>query len=150
MTSTPTARDEMLALFRVAWEANSPALNGGTAPRIYWQRNEVAEADKPQSDEAWARVTVQHNEAGQRTLGQTGNRRFDRVGVITVQVFTSQKEDPDGSVLEALGIIARDAFEGNTTSSDVWFRNVRLQETDPDDPWWQLNVLADFSYDDIK
>lgn len=150
MTSTPTARDEIQALFLTAWNAAAAAANGGTLPKVYWQWVEVKDSDKPKGSEAWARVTVLHNEGGQATFGTPGNRVFEREGIVTVQVFTPQKLDQGGTRLEALGIIARNAFEGKATAGDVWFRNVRLQEASPDEPWWQLNVLAEFSYDELK
>ncbi len=150
MTSTPTARDEIQALFLAAWNASAAAANGGTLPKVYWQWVEVRDSDKPKGTEAWARVTVAHNEGGQATFGTPGNRMFERAGIVTVQVFTPQKSDQGGTRLEALGVIARDAFEGKATAGDVWFRNVRLQEASPDEPWWQLNVTAEFSYDELK
>lgn len=150
MTSTPTARDEIQALFLTAWNAAAAAANGGTLPKVYWQWVEVRDSDKPKGSEAWARVTVLHNEGGQATFGTPGNRVFEREGIVTVQVFTPQKLDQGGTRLEALGVIARNAFEGKATAGDVWFRNVRLQEASPDEPWWQLNVLAEFSYDELK
>lgn len=150
MTTTPTARDEIQAMFLTAWNASAAAANGGVLPKVYWQWVEVRDTGKPKGTEAWVRVTVSHNEGGQATFGTPGNRVFDRTGTVFMQVFTPQKSDQGGTRLEALGVIARNAFEGRATAGDVWFRNVRLQEASPDEPWWQLNVLADFSYDEIK
>jgi hypothetical protein len=150
MTTITEARDDIMAAFRVEWNSRAAAANGGTLPKVIWQRVEPSGAQKPKGTEAWARITVEHNEGGQATFGGPGNRLFDREGIVTVQVFTPQKSDQGGTVLEALGAIARDAFEGRSTPSGVWFRDVRLQEVGPDEPWWQLNVTAKFNYDELK
>ncbi len=42
------------------------------------------------------------------------------------------------------------AFEGTTTERGVEFRNTRLNEIGPDGDWFQINVLADFTYDEVK
>lgn len=144
MTATVSqARNEMHALFKAAWEAEEisrdlPVLYGDVPGLL------------PPSEGNWARITVQHQEGFQATLsGATGNRRFRRLGVVTVQVFT---EFGDGQVdADALGIITKNTFEGEVTSPGrVIFRNVRLNEVGQDGQWFQTNVLADFEYDEVR
>lgn len=152
-TTTPNARDEMLTMFRDAWNASAAAA-AGTAqpPRVMWDAAEEERGDGPRSDECWAGVSIAHNPpaGGQRTLGETGNRRFARAGILTVQVFSPMSVNNSITVAEDLAVIARDAYEGRSSPSGVWFRNVGIQEVGPMDPWFQLNVTAEFSYDEIK
>ncbi len=121
----------------------------GGVPQVIWDAKEE-KGDKVRPDRPWARVSVQHNVSPQRTFGEPGNRRFERLGIVIVQVFTPMSIEQSVTLAEDLGIIARDAFEGRTTPGGVWFRNARLQEVGPDDPWWQLNVSAEFTYDELK
>ena len=58
----------------------------------------------------------------------------------------------EGLLLDSkLAIIARDAYEGQRTVSDIWFRNVRINEVgSSSDAWFQTNVLAEFFYEELK
>jgi len=142
------ARDEMLALFNVAWLANTPAINGAVAIPVEWQG--VYSGAPPAADEAFARVTIRHSEGGQITFGNTSNRRFNRSGLITVQVFAPISSGGGLSFAENAAIIARDAFEGVGTASGIWFRNSRIQEIGPEGAWFQMNVVTEFQYDEVR
>ncbi len=148
--TTPQARDEILARFYDDWRSKAPLVWAGGVPRVLWDAKEEKDDKGPRADEPWARATVSHNVSPQRTFGEPGNRRFDRLGIFTCQVFTPMSIEQSVTLAEDLGVIVRDAFEGNTTPGGVWFRNTRLQEVGPDEPWWQLNVSTEFNYDEIK
>ena len=131
------ARDEMLALFLTYWNANA----SGPPPVEYW--DQVVDP-KAEAVTEWARVTVRHNTGGNDALG---NRLRARAGIVTVQVFTTFG---DGlSTSDALAKVATDAFHGKSTSGGVWFRNVRLNEIGRDGKWFQVNVVADFEYNEV-
>lgn len=136
------ARDEILGALKTAWDAD-PGSTG--LPVLYSDTEE----DVPATG-AWARVTVQHNEGFQATLSNAvGARRFRRLGTVTVQVFTPHNEG--GTLSDTLATVAKNAFEGVTTSPGrVIFRNVRVNEVGQDKEWFQVNVLADFEYDEIR
>lgn len=146
MSLTPEqARDDILTAFAAAWASKTPAVNGGAVPPVKY--DQVASSEPPQ-DTPWARVTVMHATGTQRSMGTVGSRLFSRTGVVTVQVFV-----PGGQGLalaDRLGKIALDAFEGQHTPGDVWFRDATLREVGPDGPWWQTNVVATFAYDEQK
>lgn len=137
-------RDEILTHFQTAWDAQP------TPPALFYDDKK---RDLPE-DAAWARITVQHNVFGQRTLGGKpsqggGGRRFARTGIVTVQIFT-----PFGDGLTAgdpLVDLVVDTFEGEETGSDrVEFRNVRANEVGQGGAWHQTNVLAEFEYSRVK
>jgi hypothetical protein len=66
-----------------------------------------------------------------------------------VQIFTFYGKG--GSLSDDLATIAKNAFEGVTTSPGrVIFRDVRSQEIGQEGQWFQTNVLADFEYDEIR
>lgn len=140
MTATfDTANNEILDTFKAAWDTT-----GHVA--LY----ENVKGDKPSGNsDPWARVTVRHSFGEQATLANAGGqRRWNREGIITVQVFIPLGEGLSEGY--ALAKIVADAFEGAATPSAVWFRNVRVNEVGPDGEWFQINVLADFTYDEIK
>lgn len=143
MTATLTqARDEMLAVFRTAWLADSVS---SSLPVLY---PDTAD-DLPDSG-AWARVTVTHGTGGQVTLaGDSGQRRYRHTGFITVELYTPRG---DGLVLnDQLATIVKHAFEGVTTSpGHVTFYRVRVREVGSDGQWFHTNVLADFEYDEVR
>jgi hypothetical protein len=142
MSATPKqARDEILAKFHEAWDADTTSAD---VPVLY--------SDQPQEvpdSGAWARITVRHLAGGQVTLSNSsGSRRFRHEGTIFVQIFTPFN---DGMELgDDLAMIAQRAFEGEVTSPGrVIFRRVRINEIGQDGQWFQTNVLVDFEYDDI-
>jgi len=132
------ARDEILAVFKSAWDATG-----------YEAIYEDVKKQRPDDDDPYAVVTLRHAAGFQATLaGATGTRTFRRLGLLTIQVFT-----PIGNGLQdsyVLGKVAADAFEGSSTPGGVWFRDVRLNEIGRDGKFFQTNVLIDFQYDEIK
>lgn len=103
--------------------------------------------EKASSDLPWARVTIQHVNGNQKSLANfEGSRRFTNSGILTIQVFTPIG---DGLVSEyRVGQFIRNAYR-KAQHSNLWFRNVRLSEQPSDGAFAQINVLADFSYDDV-
>lgn len=144
------ARDYILDKFKTAWDANSPAANGGTAPSVEYQNVEPAKSPLADGNKPWARITVRHSSGGQRSMGGVGGRVFTHRGVVTVQVFVPAGKQ--GLVrADRLGKVALDAFEGEETSAgNVWFRNATYREVGVDNGWFQVNVTAEFEYDLVK
>jgi Bacteriophage related domain of unknown function len=139
MTATYTqARDEILTLVNTIWEP--------TGFPMFWEN--IA-GTIPTTNIPWARTTIQHFFAEQATLANfDGTSRFNRRGLLTTQIFV-----PSGEGLSrayTLAILLIDALEGASTSRGVWFRNTRLNEIGAEGNWSQINVLSDFSYDEIK
>lgn len=135
------ARDEITELFTSAWQAHAPG-----PPPVYY--DDVV-ASEPPAGKAWARLNVKHTLGQQSTIGNPiGNSLFRRDGLVTVQIFA-----PAGQGLklaDQLAKVALDAFEGKSTQGGVWFRKVRVKEIGPDRAWFNINVLAEFNYDEAK
>lgn len=142
------ARDDIHTLFKSAWDAGVET-TGKTV--MYWDSKQAVPTtnDGDSNPDAWARIIVQHSLSNQASLAnRSGQRRFTRMGLVTVQIFT-----PLGtglSIADKMYRIVIDAFEGKATSGNVWFRNVRLNEIGPSGSWFQSNVIAEFEYDEIK
>lgn len=140
------AVDAILEVFKTAWDANAP-----NPTLVDYQNVSVANNVKlpPDAELSWARVTLEHLDGGQGSLsGGLGTQRYDRDGNLTIQIFT-----PAGTGLSeghSLAKIVTDAYDGIATSNGVWFRNARVNEIGPDGDWYQINVIIDFNYDEIK
>jgi hypothetical protein len=147
MTTLSAARDAINAQFKTAWDAGTAPLNAGTPFAIYWDGAESTTL--PPGDKTWARVTIRHNTGSQQTFGPTGGRSFNRLGVIIVQVFVPAQEGL--TLADVLATIVRSAFEGKhaTADSGVWFHHARVNEVGPDGPWYQVNVLVEFVYEEL-
>lgn len=144
--SVAEAYDAMLEQFATVWGADS------ISEDVAVQYPDRTDFPEQLPANAWARVTITHNPGigGQSSLsGDTGVRRYNRVGVIEVQIFT-----PIGggmTLAHSLVAIARRCFEGvNLSPSGVWFRGVRHTEVGSSGAWTQNNVLATFEYDEIR
>lgn len=136
-----SARDEILTLFRTTWLAAADSTN---VPLLWDNRAQ----DIPTSG-SFARVSVRHADGAQATLsGETGLQSHRLEGTVFVQVFT-----PTGDGLttsDKLVEVAMSAFQGKRTAGGVWFRRVRAAEIGPDGAFFQVNVLADFEYDEVR
>ncbi len=142
IASIAVARDAIVSTFKTAWDAQTPPV-----PQLLFDdvRDEIPAATSP-----WARIQVRHNVSQQATLaGEVGNRRFRRFGIVTVQIFTPG----DGGLTDSdkFTKVALDAFEGQNTGGDaIEFRNARINEIGEDGPWFQANVISEFTYDTVK
>jgi hypothetical protein len=138
MTTFEQARDDILTLFKTAWDTT-------TYPAVY----EDTKGDRPASDTPFARPRIRHTTGGQASLsGGLGTSRFERIGFLLVAIYT-----PQGSGLTnaySLAKIVADAFEGTASPNGVWFRNVRINEIGPDGDFFVTNVVVDFVYDEVK
>lgn len=135
------ARDEIIGITHKAW-----LLYGLDAANLAFPDKPFT---KPTTPITWARIHLQHVNGGAASLGDfQGKRRFMREGFITIQVFV-----PSGNGLQdsyPIGNMLVNAYEVAQSALGIWFRNVRANEAGLDGDWQQLNVIAEFSYDEIN
>lgn len=137
MTATvEQARDEMIKLVDDALGSTITLYDG-------------FKGEKPTTQVPYARITVRHNDGGQSTISRlAGKSRYERVGTLYVNLFA-----PPADGLRAIDPLTKtvlDAIEGKTTPRGIWFTKVRVRELGVVEGWYQVNVLANFSYDEIK
>jgi hypothetical protein len=133
----------ILSLFATAWTGA-----GQSASRVKYD-NVGKSSLPPDGNLPWARVVLRHTSSDQASLsGEVGTRRFQRNGLLTIQIFVP----PGKGLAESVDIpkIIQDAYEGVRTTDGVWFKNVTLNEIGPDGDFYQHNVVAAFEYDEIK
>lgn len=132
------AQDEIFTVFKAAWDTTG-----------YYVHYQDVQIPRSTSEAPWAVVSLQHTAGFQATLsGGNGARTFTRVGFLTVKIFT-----PSGKGLQEaydLAKVVSDAFEGVSTPKGVWFKDTRLLEVGVEGEFHQLNVVIDFTYDEVK
>jgi hypothetical protein len=131
------AVDVIFDIFKAAWD-----LTG--FPAVYADK----EGRAPSAESVWARPVVQHATGGQSSLaGAIGSRRFTETGTFIAQIFTPVGDGRTEAYRASL--IVRDAFR-DARHPNVWFRNVRIVEAGDEGAFTQTNVLATFSYDEVR
>ena len=106
---------------------------------------------EPPRNEPWARVTLRFLDGRQASIGGVGIRRFNRTGIMSVQIFV-----PIGSAMKSQADLAQvivDGFEGKRitgTSICITAVTPRSIGPDPEGPWYQTNVDVEFTYEVIK
>ena len=141
------AKAEMVAAFNTVWLASAGAVNGGVVPSVHWEGSPFS----PPKDAAWARFSIRHGLSEQATLAGadgTGTRRFEKFGIVQVQIFTPLTTR-NLILAEELADVAKSAFEGISTANGIWFQGTRILEVGADDSWFQTNVIANFRYDEF-
>lgn len=147
MTATyPQAIDDIFTLFRTAWLAQTAAIVG-YVPAVRWPG--VEEPTRPPVDKFWARVSQQTVIERQITFRNVVDKRYETNGLLFVQVFAPMSDPQAMERLRALAVVARNAFRGKATASEIWFRNARINELPPDGKAFRCNVVADYQYDEI-
>ena len=104
---------------------------------------------QPPTDASWARVNVIFNAGFQSSLGRTGNRRFEKRGILDVQVFVPLNSATN--ILDGLCQDVLNLYEG-VRIDRLWFINGRPDGsiTQDDGGWYRQSVLFDFRFDTVK
>jgi hypothetical protein len=98
-------------------------------------------------DETWVRLNVDHADGYQASMGSPGNNMFRREGLVNVQVFAKQGEAKLDALKKADAAIS--AFQGIELNG-IHFYDVHMRDVGNDGAgWYQINVLANFRYDEI-
>lgn len=137
---TVASREQAIReIFTVIDAALSALATGGI---MYPNRPEV----KPAASTPWARVTLRHVEADQRTI-QAQDQLWENEGVVIVQLFEPSGRGLAQSILTTPML---QAFRATTTPGLVWFRRVTSSEQGISEHWYQTNVSAIFQYDTVE
>lgn len=132
------ARDQILQVFKDAWD-----------PTGFVATYTDVAGEVPPSQSVWARAIVRHATGGQSTLSGpiNGCVRQTYGGTVYVQVF-APVGDGSTSAYDAAQIVLN-AYKASH-AKNVWFRDVRINEVGTRGAFEQINVLAEFTYDDTR
>lgn len=98
---------------------------------------------------SWIRFTVFEDDSEQTTLGQIGNRKFKRAGMILINIFTIMNIGVKES--NTLADELRAIFEGVSFGGVRCYNAVARDIGDSDQgSWYQVNLEIDYDYDQIK
>lgn len=149
MADQEQARDEILALFKTAWDAG--AESSGIAviyPDDGTQPPDAQETGKAGSPTPWARVSLIHAAGGTASLtGGLGIHKETSEGFLQCEIYVAPAQGLRQA--DRLAKIVKNAFRGQTTAGGATFRNVRHQEIGRDGAWVRMDVLVEFEYDEI-
>ena len=136
MATQMGAVDEMLSLVKTTWEANTDG-----APLYY----DNQDAERPRVPATFGRAVVRHFDGGQISLGDQSLKR--RYGALFVQIFVPQGS---GQVeIRELSDQMMFALE-DARPSNVRLTDVQINELGADGTYFQVNVVANFSYDRVS
>lgn len=134
------AEADIRKFFAAAWAAAFPS----STPLIAWPDIEFTIPE----NKTWLRFNCQENGGQQVAMGDPGNNRFRRFGIVTVQVFQPRGSGSKDARTKASA--ARNIFTGAQTTGGVTFIDVSARQIGDDGHgYYQINVLAPFWYDEI-
>jgi len=136
------AEDALLTLVKATWEANAPA---GT-PLLY----DNQDSNRPSDPAMYGRTVLRHFGSSRESVGNPGTNSVinRRRGAVYVQIFV-----PQGSGTRSAMDIAEamaQAFEDVDETLGVRLTDADINELAADGTYWQVNVVANFSYDRIS
>lgn len=140
MSSNLTHKQAIDEIQVMAWAVWEP-----TGFKMFW---EAVRDVRDTTEVEWASTYIRHGPSRQVTLGPVGARLFERRGTIIMNCFA-----PIGKGLSesyASATILADAFEGKSSPGGVWFTDVKIKEIGREGQFYQVNALADFTYNQIK
>ncbi len=100
------------------------------------------------SNSSWVRFSIQNNDSFQATLGIAPVRRFERLGLITAQVFIPVNTGTyEGDIL-CESII--NIFEGKRFGIIVCGTGVYSETGVTETDWFQFNIIIPYDFDQKK
>jgi hypothetical protein len=118
--------------------------DGGADPMTPYQFENVA-FEIPQK-QAWARLTVRHGDAMQKSAGNPGGNYFRHPAVLFVQLFAPTAKGSEE--LRKLGELASNIWRA-VRLDNILFQVPSFSLLDPDGPWARAIVKAPFYRDEI-
>lgn len=107
----------------------------------------LPDAVKEYTNTPWCRFNVLHSTGYQATMGSPTANRFERQGIITIQIFVPQGDNTVTATDFANTILK--LYEG-VENSGVLYYNAYAKEVGNDRRgWYQINVLTEFKYSEI-
>ena len=103
--------------------------------------------DTEGQDAPWIKLSVNPISSQQHTLGSKSNRKFERIGIINIQVFVEA-----GTNIETCTLLSQQAlaiFEGEEFDSVVCQVGL-IQTIGREEKWFQMNVSIDYNFIETK
>lgn len=137
--------DRLLEVFAITDWAT---LIGYASVNTYFQGREMPE----QIDTALPHIKafIRHADGGNESLTNfEGKHKYASDAILIIQCFGPVARGDGLEVAVNVATICRNAFQGYSTPSCVWFRRCRIQEEDPSGNWDQCNMYGTLTYDEV-
>ncbi len=134
------AIDQFRDVFLTYWNANIGSVGLSYIPIIRWE--DIEETEPNITGEHYVRVSHQNFSQPQIPFGT--KNLYETTGFIKIQLYFS-KATLVGEDKIKLNTIARDSFR-KAPSSDVWYRNSRILNLNPEEDYYRADVIANFTY----
>ena len=96
--------------------------------------------------DSWIHLRIYHNNSRRRTIGGKGSRRFNRRGIIAIQIYTLPGNGPERA--DQLSEIVTNMFEGRSLPGfSVTFDNCVPRETGLDNDGRYDVSLAEITFE---
>lgn len=123
-----------------------------TIPIAYTNRNDFyfttgVKTTKP-TNGPWVRLLIENYNSLQATMGPTSGRRFERMGMISAQVFIQQNTGTYSGELLCEEII--NIFEGKRFGQIVCKSGEYVEIGNTDEGLYQFNIVIPFESEEIK
>jgi hypothetical protein len=139
------AVNDMFLLFNDTWSNECLPIIGYT-PKVEWQG---VQSDGVDNSKYFARISQQGVTDRQRTL-KTSKNRYDVTGLLFIQIFCPRSDMEAMQKGRQLSEIVKNAYRGVHTLNDVWFRNVRIKELEPEASFLQFQVIAEYEFSEER
>jgi hypothetical protein len=127
------------------WPAAALAIVGSAVEMRF---TGVEDPDIPK--DAFARFTMQSVFERQATLRDgTNGQSYTAEGLIHIQVFTPRSNDRAEELGRKLAVLAQSIFRGKSFDGCIWFRNVRINNLEPERNFIRKTMIAEYRYDEI-
>lgn len=146
ITDYVDGRDQIFTQYRTILPG-TVAIIGAELTSVY---QGVETGGKIPTDKFWARVSQQTVDEPQAALrGNDLKTRYRTLGLVFVQLFGAKNDVANYQKLAQLAALVKTAFRGKQTDGCIWFRNTRIQELPDEAAWQRLNVVSEYTYDEI-
>ncbi len=136
MPNMATATDSICQAYNTAW-AERTAIEW---PNVTTEGPHLRDGNDP-----WCALDVLWDGGGNASIS---SKHFLRQGSVVVRIFVPLGQRGLERATE-LAMAACDTFEGKTIDG-VSFYRVGTKTVGPDGPWYQVNVRAEFEFDEVK
>lgn len=144
------ANEEMRVHFDDAWQLIDFSLIGLDEPPLIVY--DGADNIRPPEFLPWGRFAIRTNNSPIAAHGVNGVKLYRTVGFVFVQLFVPTNLRINSATIlqvqEYLGSVAVKVFRGKSTPSGVIFRSAQANEIGIVQKEYQVNVQAEFEYDE--
>ena len=126
---------EMIKFFNANAPSGVPVIWGSDDP------------NSPPDNEEWIRFNIRHNDGFQASMGSPGTNRFERQGIITIQIF--QPEGGHGLGAQNIADEIVTLYSGANDNGIEYFDTFAREVGNDGFGWYQINVVTTFRYEQI-